>query len=66
MSVDCCTVQNTVLRNMCAHVQVHMLQRFTRGFREEEGKEILLDMKDKRVKIGKIGRENPIHKKCSD
>ena len=66
MSVDWCTVQNTVLRNVCAHVQAHTLQQFTRGSREEEGKEILLDMKDKRVKMRKIERENPIHKKCSD
>ena len=51
---------------MCAHVQAHAVPQFTRGSREEEGKEILLDMKDKKVKMRKIGRENPIHKKCSD
>ena len=32
---------------MCAHVQAHAVPQFTRGSREEEGKEILLDMKDK-------------------
>ena len=41
MSVDWCTVQNTVLRNMCAHVQVHTSKQSTKEGTggEGEGKE---------------------------
>ena len=38
MSVDSCTVQNTVLRNMCARVQVHTSKQCSEEGTGVEGK----------------------------